>query len=904
MPNQDADEAMDGTPAELREVRPAVCRVRMEEARARAERALFRAAEPARVGRFVLLDTIATGGMGVVYRAYDPQLDRKVALKLIHPRASDTRQAHERLIAEARALAQLKHPHVVPVHDVLLVDDQVVVVMELVEGGTLAAWERAQQRTWRQIVAVYVAAGRGLAAAHALGVVHRDFKPANVIVGDDGRVRVLDFGLARVVTAEAGEAVGDPAAPPAASGGGLTGTGDIVGTPAYMAPEQLAGGSASEASDQFSFCVALYHALFAVRPFIGDSVESFLTAIRAGRIAAPDVRRAVPGWLRALVVRGLAAEPAARRWRFVALAATVAVAATVSVAIVAGRRVSDPLAACDGGSAEIDAAWSPTRRAAVRAAFAAIDTPYAHDVVERVVGGLDAYRADWTRMHREACVAHRRGAQSSALFDRRVVCLQRRKGDLSTGADVLAQVDRDSVERAVDVVAGLPPVAWCADLEALEAASDPPVTEAARDQVAALRLRLSRADALDRAGRAAEALDVAAAALTDAQTLGYPLTVIEAALIKGRLLLLRRDFTAAVAPLALAESLALEHRQLAAAVVASARRLYVEGMLSDDLVGLRRQVALLEPLSRGITGDHFARPLLLNNIGVVYQASGDRETARRYFEAASAELASVAAPDPELTCIDANLAMVTADPAVRVTLARNVWERLRDQLGAQHPSTIAALDVYTHYVADPAVALRLYDEACELYGRFHPERLQSRAECEYRRAFLTAEVGDAAAAAARYAEVAVLARGSTDRDVVSWSDLAAGNAGLSRGDARDALRHFAALIATFSNDTFADRLRAAGGHLGAGIAERALGHDREAIAQLEIAVVQFTEATALTEDVENHRQLALARTTLAAALRARGGAGDRPRSLDAAAAAFYRASGSAAYRWRLEQISP
>src|SRR5262245_37690244 len=210
--------------------------------------------------------------MGVVYAAYDPELDRRVALKLLH--AGGSVEARKRLLREAQAMARLAHPNVIAVHDVGTWGDEVFVAMEFVEGPTLAERVRDEEPGWREVLDLYLQAGEGLAAAHVAGIVHRDFKPQNALVGRDGRVRVLDFGLARGTGAlpprEAEEGP-DSGAAPGLLVTPLTRSGSRMGTPAYMSPEQFEGLPADELSDQFSFCVALYEALYGERPFGGGN---------------------------------------------------------------------------------------------------------------------------------------------------------------------------------------------------------------------------------------------------------------------------------------------------------------------------------------------------------------------------------------------------------------------------------------------------------------------------------------------------------------------------------------------------------------------------------------------------------------------------------------------------------
>jgi eukaryotic-like serine/threonine-protein kinase len=249
------------------------------------------------VGRYRVTRLLGAGGMGIVYEAVDPELDRRVAIKVLRPDAGTepVERLRSRLLREARSLARLAHPNVITVHDVGEHEGAVFVAMEHVTGGTLRAWLLAAPRAVDDVLDLFVQAGRGLSAAHVTGIVHRDFKPDNVLVGEDGRVRVADFGLARSDAAADDVADGDANPPPAET---LTRTGALAGTPRYMAPEQRAGEPATTLSDQYAFCIALGEALSGTE----DSDRK-----RTGR------SRAVPSWLRALVARGLSATPS-ERW--------------------------------------------------------------------------------------------------------------------------------------------------------------------------------------------------------------------------------------------------------------------------------------------------------------------------------------------------------------------------------------------------------------------------------------------------------------------------------------------------------------------------------------------------------------------------------------------------------------
>jgi serine/threonine protein kinase len=256
-----------------------------------------------RVGRYLVLSTLGAGGMGVVFSAYDPQLDRKVALKLLRANlGANAKDARARLKREAQAIAQLNHPNVVGVYDVGTTDDgDVYIAMEFVEGDTLTTWLKRWPRTWREILEVFHQAARGLMAAHGVGLLHRDFKPDNVLVGGDGRVRVTDFGLARSVLGP-----DDPQRPKSEASplhAELTATGTVLGTPRYMPPEQLTGPDIDARSDQFSYCVALYEALYATHPLPGGTS---VTMLEKGEEALPPPEGSrVPASIGRAVMRGL-----------------------------------------------------------------------------------------------------------------------------------------------------------------------------------------------------------------------------------------------------------------------------------------------------------------------------------------------------------------------------------------------------------------------------------------------------------------------------------------------------------------------------------------------------------------------------------------------------------------------
>ena len=496
------------------------------------------------VGRYSVLSRLGRGGMGVVYKAYDPQLDRNVALKLLR-RGRSSVEADLRLLREAQTLAKLKHPNVVAVYDAGLTNHGVFIAMELLDGETLTVW-LDQPRRVSEILSVFRAAGRGLVAAHEAGFVHRDFKPSNVIVESNGAVRVLDFGLAHLV----GEPGQDSAAEIIALSGAerrlratsaafgvgrrevfSTDAGTVMGTPAFMAPEQLMGGPSDQRSEQFAFAMSLYVAIYDRSPLGGHTYEERKQTIGAGlRLSEVDLQRSasgqrVPMRVRRVIVRGLATDPEQRfgsmkqmiaeleeprrRWRGVVAVSTLLVGFGGGALVFGGEGetpCSDPVTALDG-------TWSDADRAAVEAAF----DPGASQTRRHVVEHLDGYAQAWVQMYGESCRATFVSQRQSELrFDQRMRCLTRRRNRLRAAIDSLISAEdrRQLVQRTIAPFK-LPAIEPCADAEFVMT-ERPPDDELQRDRVAQLRRRIDELVTLHDVGDYARGIERARVALSEA----------------------------------------------------------------------------------------------------------------------------------------------------------------------------------------------------------------------------------------------------------------------------------------------------------------------------------------------------------------------------------------------------
>ncbi|MBI5478308.1 MAG: tetratricopeptide repeat protein [Deltaproteobacteria bacterium] len=736
------------------------------------------------IGRLVVLGPLGEGGTALVYVAYDRELDRKVALKFMRPslvKSERATAARTRLMREAQALARLNHPNVVAIHDVGTYGDVVFIAESFVDGWTLTDWLTGQPRSVRDILDVFTQAGRALEAAHAAGLVHRDFKPDNVLVGRDGRAQVTDFGLARATDDTAAEEPVQTVGATLVDSSGvlaspLTRTGMIMGTPAYMAPEQHLSQRADARTDQFNYCVSLYEILYGERPFTGTTVGELAREVTQGRVRPAPKDTKVPAWLRKVILRGLRPDPADRYPSMTALlealgrdpAVTRRRASTVVGLVVLLAAVAFGVSAyhqrasrvCGGAERKLAGVWDDSRRDAVRRTFVATNKPYAEAAWRGVVAALDAYTRTWVGMHEDACSATRvRGEQSEALLDLRVRCLTQRLSEVKALVDVLEGADAEVVERAAKAAGALSGLAVCADAEALKGVLPPPKDAATRTRVQEVRARVARAKALEDAGKYDEALKVATAAAAEAKELGYRPLEAEALYQAGVAKADKGDYKGAELTLHEALFAAIEgrHRQVEASTAVvlthyvgyTQRRIeqghfwanygkaalatlgtnealearwhnaiagvyYAEAKYDKQLVHNQRALALRQ---RAFGNQHMAVASSLNNLGVTHSGLGNPRQAAEYFDRGREVFEIASGPDhPDVALALMNLAGVhgtLGEFAKQRAEAERSVAIFEKAAGLEHPHTAMA-------VANLAAAFHnqeSHEEALKLYRR-------------------------------------------------------------------------------------------------------------------------------------------------------------------------------------------
>ncbi len=874
----------------------------------------------ARAGRYLILDQLGRGGMGVVYQAYDPELDRRIALKVLSLEFLDpkeTERARERLLREAKALAQLSHPNVVAAYDVGTVDDDVFVAMELVEGQNLKQWLAQTKPGWRQVVAVLLQAGRGIAAAHQIGLIHRDIKPDNIVIGKDGRARVLDFGLARAMAESVkpdaeqdlesdssqsveAESPGLGAAfslstPSGASGdfssGGshwrdpLTLAGVVLGTPGYLAPEQYLGDSLVAKSDQYSFGVTLYEALVGERPFRAKKARKLRARVMSGKInpPSPDAAR-VPARLRRIALRAfslakqdrypsmdamlaeLAKDPRSF-WRRLAVVFFMLLLVGASF-FAASTWQAHKQRGCRGAELLLAGAWDDQVKQSVHKAFVATGRSYATQIYGRVEKILDQRAGEWVNTRTEVCAAtHVRGEQSELLLDKRMHCLDRHLGEMRALTQLLAHnAQGEVVDKAVAAAHALSDLKDCDDAEALLAAVAMPSDKALQARLAKIRAQMGRVKALKTTGLYRQGSKLVSSLAEQLQKIDY--APLRAALFfeQAQLLMKANDSPAAEPILRAAIQAAAKARddvllaKLWTALVSNLadQRSYQGGILMS-------QVAAVAVERAG--NDDLLRAELHRSRGRLYYEKGDYTQAyQHYFDALQLQERVLGANHPR-----------TADTVIllgnvffmqgKYQEARGLYQRAAEiqqkVLSAQHPEvarSIHNLGIVAYAQGDFEAARQSYLRASQIWDQaLGPDNTESGHAYHH--------LGQAAAeqkdfeAAQTYAGRALRIfeqHYGRESHYVGNVLLTLGDAYLANKQYDKAQAHYQRSLDIFQKRGELDRYPAAGSYQGVGMCLLQTGQARSAIAFLEKSLA-IRKAKTADSSIIAEAQFALAR---------------------------------------------
>lgn len=650
---------------------------------------------PSRISRFEVQRVLGSGGMGVVYAAIDPKLERMVALKLLSSDRHLDERHREQLAREARSLAKLSHPNVVTVHEVGEHDGSIFIVMEHVDGVPLQQWMRDQTPSLSEVLHVYIQAAEGLSAAHDAGIVHRDFKPSNVLIGKDGRVRVADFGLAKLGIVPPDRAPGESAS--GNSQGDLTRS-TVLGTPAYMSPEQTVGEIADAKSDQFSLCVALWEAVFGVRPWEPAQLREMAQA-SGGVIPSPTTRRGGPRWLRRTLARGMSARADARWPSVSALQSALKFGmrrprrirlalGAVSIAGMSILSVRALEARCEDPAAALGATWNDERRTALERHVRST-APFATSAVPALESRIEGYASTWTRARVDTCEAtYERREQSDEQFDRSVTCLERARRALASTVDVLVGGSPETIARADRLLNELPAIGDCRDPRLLRDGPTPPPAAIAAE-IADVHESIDRASALVVAGEVEEALSLATSGYERALGLGDPATAAEAECAIGQALAAKGDIAGARKRLFAAASGALAARANHVAVDAW-HRLVLLAAVDLEAPEEAREWLTLAQSAMALTGESALREAEhLNYEGTVLSAKGDLEAAVELHRRAASMVKDVIGADDMRPVEMERLAGNALFRLGRLEEARDIYSdleaRVVARLGSRHP---------------------------------------------------------------------------------------------------------------------------------------------------------------------------------------------------------------------------
>jgi tetratricopeptide (TPR) repeat protein/predicted Ser/Thr protein kinase len=712
------------------------------------------------IGRYEIGDVLGRGACGQVYAAHDPQLGRDVAIKIVlSPWERPDPSGEARLLREAAALARLQDPHVVPVYDVGLDDigagtgaptrRGVYIVMARIHGRTLDTWQREDSPTPDAIVRAYVEAARGLAAAHAVGVVHRDFKPGNAMVNDEGRVVVLDFGLARALDEGPSVASEDRGSTvDIDTSQSFTATGTVLGTPRYMAPEQHGAEPATPAVDQFAWCVALWEALEGTPPFACKTLAELAVAKRRGELPAG---RAIPAAVRAVLARGLRPDPRqrwpsmsalcealthrrARRRRRLA-AGSLAALGIGAMAAWGAVELDDAhqRSLCRDEGIAIETVWNPARAAAIEQAFAATGLSYAVDTWARSQARVSTYAGAWSDARRGVCeAATLEHTMEPNLARAATACLDDHRAHLDALLEQLASPDTRAVNKAAVATASLPPVSACRTESSLRQWSDLPTDPAAREHIAALRGQLVGSLAALATGRYDDALLRAQGVLTAATEAGQVALAVEARLAAADAhdRLGRPDDARQMAEEAFFAADAADRDDLA--LRASTALVFFVGTLlarHDDALQWGRFAQIRADRS---DADVLVVAAMLSNLGTLHRARGEVREALDHHERALQLYEQALGPEhPSVAGSLNNLANVQHDLghyAEAVDLLQRALAIDVATLGPEHPavaSTLNNLGVMQHRRGEYDSALAYHTQALairrEALGPDHPD---------------------------------------------------------------------------------------------------------------------------------------------------------------------------------------
>ncbi|MEM6994106.1 MAG: serine/threonine-protein kinase [Myxococcota bacterium] len=833
------------------------------------------------LGRYRLREPLGIGGCGVVFEAWDHELQRRVAIKLVRLGKHSSREATGRLVREARSLASLEHANIVRVYDVgrygsadfhsetnpALPPRGVYIVMELVDGVDLDRWLRARRRPWREILDVFLDAGRGLSAAHHAGRLHRDFKPANVLVGTDGRARVVDFGLARVldevpttqVSGDEDEAI--PKVAPLVLGveahGRLTGTGKIVGTPAYMAPEQFTRGASSQASDQYSFAVSLYEGLYGSRPFQGDRLSAIVDAKLRGPAALDPVgARHVPRWVHKALARAL--HPGDRsRYPDLdslldALSAKHRRRRSLGVAFVGLAAVSSAWALVPDPERCERAVWHGTEheritRDRVEAAILATRVSYAPSVAETVDRQLEGYAAAWEGAHRRVC---REGGEA---LDARMGCLQRAEAEASALVDVLAAADPAIVRHAVSAATKLPEPGQClADASDEEPRWTP--------EVEAAYAKLARGQALQRAGKPSEGRPVAVAVLKAAERAGHQRLAIRATYLLGQLAVQDGDYDRAREHLQ-ATFFATDHPGWERMRARAAMRLaLLEGLARADLEAQHRWLRHAESALARVAEPGVLATIIHNHRADYHLERGEVAEADAQFRQALRSAVEVDADDVTRAVSYIGLSATTLasddfDAALRN--AQTAVTLLAGSLGTSHPNMLAArMGLYSAYRAkgDYAAAQAQNALGIEIVMNTQGEDHPDDPGLLMNDAVVSAMLGETAAALRQGERALELTRRrfGDEHPAVTDARFNLGYFYLDNGQPDAARHHLAVVLVSIERFFGEDGTRAASAHA-------ALGRADEELGKLDVATEHYRRALEIHEARRGEESLEVAR---------------------------------------------